>query len=69
MPIFVRKYIKEYYYKKPIMFKLVPLFKAESYVTMFNFGKFIFNSMKLRSSYTLTWQYVRTRSPKNGPLS
>ena len=51
------------------MFKLVPLFKAESYVTMFNFGKFIFNSMKLRSSYTLTWQYVRTRSPKNGPLS
>ena len=39
------------------MFKLVQLFNAESHITMFNFGKFIFNSMKLRS-YTTTRQYI-----------
>ena len=53
MPNFRRKYIKEYYYKRPSMFKLVQLFNAESYITMSNLGKFIFNSMKLRSSYTI----------------
>ena len=64
-------------YKIPSMFKLVQLFKTESYIPMFNLGKFNFNSMKLRSSYTNTWQYilcgmsiyVRKRSPENSPLS
>ena len=51
---FRRKYIKEYYYKSPSMFKIVQLFNTENYITMSNLGKFIFNSMKLRSSYTIT---------------
>ena len=51
---FRRKYIKEYYYKRPSMFKLVQLFNTENYITMSNLGKFIFNSMKLRSSFTIT---------------
>ena len=51
---FRRKYIKEYYYKRPSMFKLVQLFNTENYITMSNLGKFIFNSMKLRNSFTIT---------------
>ena len=35
---FRRKYIKEYYCKRPSRFKLVKLFNAESYITMFNSG-------------------------------
>ena len=35
---FRRKFIKEYYYKRPSRFKLVQLFNAESYITMFNSG-------------------------------
>ena len=45
---FRRKYIKEYYYKRPSMFN------TENYITMSNLGKFIFNSMKLRSTYTIS---------------
>ena len=52
---FRRKYnIKEYYYKRPSMFKLVQLFNTENYITVSNLGKFIFNSMKLRNSFTIT---------------
>ena len=53
---------------------LVQLFNAESYITMFKLGKLILNSMKLSSSFTITWQYilcviyVRTRSPENAPF-
>ena len=61
--LFRTEYIKDYYYKRPSMFKLVQLF--------------IFNSMKRRSSDTITRQYilcvtciyVRICSPENAPLS
>ena len=51
---YIETYIKEYYYKRPSMFKLVQLFNTENYITMSNLGKFIFNSMKLRTSFTIT---------------
>ena len=40
---FCRKYIKEYYCKRPSMFKLFKLFNTENYITMSNLdGKVYF---------------------------
>ena len=64
---FRRTYIKENNCKKLSMFKLVEMFNAEIYITMFNSEKFIFNSMKLRkffynylTMYTLCNMYLYT---------
>ena len=43
-----RKFIKEYYYKRPSMFKLIQLFNTENFKDLCNLGKFIYNSFILR---------------------
>lgn len=60
------------------MFKLVHLLNTERYIVLFNLGTFIFDSMKIRSYYTIidnTYVYcvicvpIRTRSSGNTPHS
>ena len=54
-----RKYIEEYIIVRDHRcLNCFNCYEAESFITMSNLGKFIFNSMKLRSSYTITCKYI-----------
>ena len=49
-----KKYIKQYYWKRPSMFKLVQLFNTENRKALNGLAKFVYQAFNLRSELTRT---------------
>ena len=52
-----KKYIKQYYWRRPSVFKLVQLLSVNNVKELCSLGKFILDAFKLRSSL-LSWCFI-----------
>ena len=58
-----KKYIKQYYWKRPSMFKLVQLFNTENRKALNGLAKYVYQAFNLRSELTRTWKMSHLTPP------
>ena len=51
-----KKYIKQYYWKRPSMFKLVQLFNTENRKALNGLAKYVYQAFNVRNELTKTWK-------------
>ena len=58
-----KKYTKQYYWKRPSMFKLVQLFNTENRKALNGLAKYVYQAFNLRNELTRTWKMSHPTPP------